>query len=65
MAREGNDGRVHDVVVHETPDPRVFGVECTCGYRQIAFFGEPNVELVIDRHYAVVGVTKVMDLGRF
>ena len=53
----------HDIVVLETMDPRIFGVDCSCGERWMAFWGEPNVEMIIDRHYEEHGVTKVVVFG--
>lgn len=50
----------HDIIVHETPDPRTFGVECSCGERWFCFWGEPSVEFSIDKHYSRFGVTKVI-----
>lgn len=46
---------MHDITVHETPDPRTFGLECTCGARWVAFYGEPQVELIITGHYEETG----------
>jgi len=40
----------HAIIVHATPDPRTFGVECSCGWRTVCFFGEPSVELAVDHH---------------
>ena len=63
MGATGRDGMRHDIVVLETMDPRIFGVDCSCGERWMAFWGEPNVEMIIDRHYEEHGVTKVVVFG--